>query len=76
MESSCKNSIIDLEKSEYKRQNAISDHETTLTTLLLNHNNGIRNFPIKIECIYISMMTIALVAIVITILILSGNFSS
>lgn len=45
------------------------------TTLLLNDNNGNINFP-KIECIYISVITIALVAIVISILILNGKFLS
>lgn len=73
MESSNENSIMDLEKTEYKRQNTISDDRTE-KILLLNDNSNI-NFP-KIECIYISLITIALVAIVISILILNGNFSS
>jgi hypothetical protein len=75
MESSSENSIMDLEKIEYKRQNAISD-ERTETTLLLNDNNGRSKFPIKIECIHISILSIGLVGVVIAILILTGNFSS
>lgn len=74
IESSSENSIMDLEKKEYKRQNIMSDDRRE-TTLLLNDNNGNINFP-KIECIYISVITIALVAIVISILILNGKFSS
>lgn len=74
IESSSENSIMDLEKTEYKRQNIMSDDRRE-TTLLLNDNNSNRNFP-KIECIYISVITIALVAIVISILILNGKFLS
>ena len=73
IESSSENSIIDLEKSEYKRQNAINDDESAERLLL---NNNVSNGTIKIECIYISVMSISLVAIVITILILNGTFSS
>ena len=74
IESSSENSIMDLEKTEYKRQNIMSDDRRE-TTQLLNDNNSNRNFP-KIECIYISVITIALVAIVISILILNGKFLS
>lgn len=74
IELSSENSIMDLEKIEYKRQNIMSDDRRE-TTLLLNDNNGNINFQ-KIECIYISVITIALVAIVISILILNGKFSS
>jgi len=75
IESASENSIIDLEKIEYKRQNAISDDERTETILLLN-DNITTNFSIKLKCIHITIILIALVAITITILIITGKFSS